>query len=111
MRSISWRRLSREPVRHGRRTGISVGGSNGRLALTNAQASVGGGADPVFLVGGGSTASLSDTGGDWDFVGGSNGMVALTNAQASVVGGADAVYLVGGGSTVSLSDTGGDWDL
>jgi hypothetical protein len=73
-----------------------VSGSNGVLALNNAQANLVGGSNVVDFEGStGNIAELYSTNGDWDSVYGSNGVVALNNAQANLLGGNETVDLQG----------------
>ena len=87
------------------------GADDETLSSATAYLAAGGGQSINFADPAGDSASLYETGGDWDLVNGSNGQIYLSEVQASVVGQDDAITLTGASpDTVSLYDTGGQGD-
>ena len=81
----------------------TVIGSNGKVTLTGAQASVFGGGDTIAFVGSGDTVTLSGSAGSLDTVNGSNGTVTVNNGGlATVVGTGDTITVASGG-TLSIA--------
>jgi hypothetical protein len=73
-----------------------VNGSNGVLALNDAQANAIGGGNVIDLQGSsGNIVELYSTNNNWDNVNGSNGVVALNSAQTNVTGNSDTIDMQG----------------
>ena len=88
-----------------------VSGVNATVILNDAQASVTGFGETIYLDGNPNDAvSLYATGLAWSAVYGSHGSITVNNAGISVLGGGNFVYFGAGSNSVSLYKTQGDAD-